>query len=116
MFDLITKRFKKLDSLILKSDTGTPRELAKKLGISVRSVYDYINHMKNCGAPISYSSQSQSYYYSEPGQFLCMFEFRPETEIKSKNTKEEEKKNSNGTLQLKNYIDIINDHIKISFN
>jgi hypothetical protein len=53
-----------MDALILNEMTGSPKHLALKLGLSERSVYNYIAFMKNqLNAPIKYDYQRQSYVY-----------------------------------------------------
>ncbi len=55
----------RIHQLILDQRTGKPKDLASRLGISERSVYNYIGYMKNnLNAPISYEAMKQSYYYS----------------------------------------------------
>lgn len=54
----------KLHELIKAERTGTPNDLSNKLGISVRTVYNYINFMKlELNAPITYDSQNKKYSY-----------------------------------------------------
>jgi transcriptional antiterminator len=49
---------------VKSAQTGTPKELASKLGISERSVYNYISYMKtDLQAPIGYDNQKGSYSY-----------------------------------------------------
>ncbi|MBC8032700.1 MAG: HTH domain-containing protein [Chitinophagaceae bacterium] len=67
------ERFKRIDQLIRIKGTGTPSQLAKRLGFSERTVYDYINTMKDMGAPIKYCNFRQSYYYEEDGFFQIGF-------------------------------------------
>ncbi|WP_363268712.1 HTH domain-containing protein [Flavobacterium sp.] len=44
--------------------TGTPKDLGNKLGISTRTLYEYIAFMKQeLNAPIVYERQKQSYKY-----------------------------------------------------
>ncbi len=62
-------RLEYLDSLIRISATGNPRTLAKKLNISLRATYDYINMLKSLGAPINYDRYKETYYYGETGRF-----------------------------------------------
>lgn len=69
---------KKLDHLIQCESTGTPGELAQKMRISVRCVYNYISLMKKKGAPISYNRKKRSFFYYECGAFH--FGFVRETE------------------------------------
>jgi len=59
------KRFERIDQLVRLKATGAPKELASKLNISERRMYDLINAMKEMGAPITYSHQRQSYYYEK---------------------------------------------------
>jgi transcriptional antiterminator len=45
--------------------TGAPKELASKLGVSQRSVYNYISCMKKeMNAPINYDNQKGNYFYN----------------------------------------------------
>lgn len=66
-------RLSRIDQLIRIKGTGTPNELAGKIGISERSTYEYIKLMKDFGAPVSYSRQRKSYYYKEDGRFMISF-------------------------------------------
>ena len=62
----------RLHKLLLIEQTGNPKELAFKLGISERSVYNYIGFMKTeLNAPIAYEAQKASYYYER----VCEFSF-----------------------------------------
>ena len=67
------KRLKRIDFLIQSKSTGTPNELAEKLNISERWVYEYINILKNLGAPIKYCDITRSYLYEDDGKFLIEF-------------------------------------------
>jgi hypothetical protein len=56
---------KKLHELIKTERTGPPKELCIKLGISERTVYNYISFMKSeLNAPIKFSGQKASYFYA----------------------------------------------------
>ena len=66
-------RLERIDYLIRKKATGTPEELAQRLGIHVSKVYETISYLKSLGAPISYSIDRQSYYYQSPGGFSFRF-------------------------------------------
>ena len=58
-----------IDRLIRKKNTGTPKELAQKVGVSERALYESIGHLKdhfNC--PIAYCREQESYYYTEDGE------------------------------------------------
>lgn len=63
----ITK-IERMDVLIRNNSTGRPSDFASKMSMSTRSLYNYINFMRTqLGAPIDYSNDMQSYYYTEPG-------------------------------------------------
>jgi biotin operon repressor len=70
------KRIERLDRLIRIKATGSPDQLANKLGMSRRSVFEYINLMKENGAPIKFCHSRQSYYYDEEGAFTILFSFK----------------------------------------
>ncbi len=60
----------RIDALITREMTGSPKNLASKLAISERSVYHYIAFMKKeLHAPIVYNYQNQTYVYSEDWEF-----------------------------------------------
>jgi len=67
------ERLQRIDQLIRLKATGTPRELANKLGVSKRTVYEYIQTLKDMDAPICYCKVSRSYVYEEPGRFEINF-------------------------------------------
>lgn len=69
----ILNRINRLDELIRIKGTGTPTELATKIGIAERTVYEYINLMKELGAPIQYSRSRKSYSYQYDGKFEITF-------------------------------------------
>ena len=62
-----------LDLFIRQKGTGSPPEFARKMGISERSLYEYLKVLKDLGAPIKWSRQDRSYYYSMDGQFRISF-------------------------------------------
>lgn len=66
-------RLEYLDTLIRLKATGNPKSLAKKLNISLRATYDYINMLKSLGAPINYNRYKGTYYYDEQGYFCFKF-------------------------------------------
>ena len=69
----IFQRLNHIDHLIRIKGTGTPHEFAEKIGMSERSVYEYIRLMKEFGAPVSYSRERKSYYYLHEGSFIVRF-------------------------------------------
>lgn len=68
-------RLQKLDQLIRQNQTGTPKELAHKLGISERQAYNYIEEMKDLGLPVFYDRYRKSYCYEEPVQLSIDISF-----------------------------------------
>lgn len=61
-------KIERMDLLIRNNSTGRPIDFAKKLNMSERSLYNYINFMRiQLNAPIEYSNEMQSYFYTEPG-------------------------------------------------
>jgi len=66
-------RLIRMDHLILYKSTGRPADLASKLDISERSVYEYIRFMKGLGAPICFSRNRGTYYYKDSGNFAIGF-------------------------------------------
>ncbi len=63
----------RINTLVKHRATGSPRELAGKLGISERRVYEYINNMKELGAPIAFSYYHNSYIYYVNGELVMSF-------------------------------------------
>ena len=62
--DMDIRVIKKLHELITTERTGPPKELCIKLGISERTVYNYISFMKNeLNEPIKYSADKGTYFY-----------------------------------------------------
>lgn len=66
-------RMEYLDDLIRRKATGSPKELARKLSVSERTVYELINKLKMLDAPISYDFQRRTYFYQNPGNFRFRF-------------------------------------------
>jgi predicted DNA-binding transcriptional regulator YafY len=66
-------RLETIDHLIKIKGTGSPKQLARRLNISERSIYDYIELLKMLGAPIRYSKTRRSYYYEADGYLNLKF-------------------------------------------
>ena len=72
------QRLSRIDRLISLKATGSPKELANKIGISERSVYDDIQNLKKrFGCPIAYSKTKRSYYYTKEGRIEIGFSPTP---------------------------------------
>lgn len=63
----------RLHHLIRRKGTGTPKDLADRLEVSERTVYNLINILRVLGAEIFYCSFRTSYYYEEE----VVFNFLP---------------------------------------
>lgn len=59
------ERLQKLNKLIEQEKTGTPEELASRLGISKRQLHNLIETLKDMGAGIVYSKKNGTYQYEE---------------------------------------------------
>jgi hypothetical protein len=79
-------RLLQLDQLLQNKITGTPQELAHKVGLSERSLYEYIRVLKEMGAPIVYSREKRTYYYQDDkGHFKVRFQSgEPQSDLPDK--------------------------------
>lgn len=53
----------KLHELILKKKTGSPKQLAERLGISRASLYAMIDELNALNMSVAYSSKYETFYY-----------------------------------------------------
>ena len=67
-------RLTEIDFLIRHKATGNARELSERIGISERSVFNYIKFMRNMGAPIIFHNGLNSYVYRNVGEFVVKFQ------------------------------------------
>jgi len=59
----------RLDQLIRMKATGAPKELARKLDISERWLYEYIQFLKiEMNAPVKFNRERSSYEYEVAGR------------------------------------------------
>lgn len=69
------QRIVRIDQLIRMKATGSAKELAEKVGISERSLYDDLKQLKkDYGCPIAYSRSKRSYYYTKSGKIIFGFD------------------------------------------
>lgn len=60
-----------LSTLIEQEKTGTPKEFAKQLGISERTLNRYLNILRyEYGVEIAYSRVNKSYYYKNSVEII----------------------------------------------
>lgn len=83
----VLERLERIDHLIRIKGTGTPADLANRLHISQRSVYQYLNLMREMGAPIKFCPFRETYYYIEEGQFMARFKSAQEELLNNKYAK-----------------------------
>jgi predicted DNA-binding transcriptional regulator YafY len=69
----IFMRLVRIDYLIRIKGTGSPSQLANRLGVGERTIYEYISTMKSLGAPIRFCRHRRSYYYDKEGAFTISF-------------------------------------------
>ncbi len=73
LVDLV--RLSRLDRLIRMKATGSPEQLAEKLGLSRSTLFEDISFLKEeMGAPISYDRHRPSYFYEYIPKFNLGFE------------------------------------------
>ena len=78
LYDKI-KKIEQLDGLIKRKATGTPEDLAQKLGISPASWYRLRDQLVNgFGFPIEYCPVKRTYFYTEEGTFTFGFVRHPQ--------------------------------------
>jgi biotin operon repressor len=63
----------RIDYLIRTRATGTPKDLADRLGISECSIYRLIDRLKDHGFPIVYDRRAGTYYYTESVKWNAEF-------------------------------------------
>ena len=68
-------RIDRLDALIRRKSTGPPKELAYKLDISERWLYNLLGELKEeLHCPIVYDHNQRSYVYEEKGKMVFGFQ------------------------------------------
>lgn len=69
------ERIQVLNKLIRDRRTGSPIELAKRLGVSRRQLYVYLEYLEDQGLKISYSRRVGSFIYSNDQRLEIAFRF-----------------------------------------
>lgn len=59
------ERLQQLHNLINAGNTGSPAEIAEKMNISERLVFNLIDQLKDFEASICYDRKSRTYYYCD---------------------------------------------------
>ena len=60
------ERLERLAHLIQRKATGSPEELARRLGVSVRTTANLIEQLRMWGAEIAFCRERGSYYFVKP--------------------------------------------------
>ena len=63
----------KLHALILQKNTGTPKELAQRLGISRSNLYILIDELNGLNLTIGYSRKLETFYYEKEEKIKPLF-------------------------------------------
>jgi len=75
-------RLERLAFLIQRKATGSPEELAERLDVSRRTVYNLIDLLRDQGAEIDYCRSRASFYYVRPVK-ICFQLFSIVDEVNS---------------------------------
>ena len=70
------ERLQKLNKLIEQEKTGTPKELAKRLGVTRRTLYRMIESIRLLGVYIEYDRKSMTFYYQDSDRIDIQFSLR----------------------------------------
>lgn len=70
------ERVQMLNKLIARRRTGSPEELAKRLGVSRSQLYLILEYLKDMGLAISYSRRINSFYYEENSRLSIEFNIK----------------------------------------
>jgi hypothetical protein len=73
----------RLHSFIQTGRTGPPEQLAVRLGICRKTLYNIINDLKSQNAPIRYSRKRETFYYSKKFklELICAIEILEAEEL-----------------------------------
>ncbi len=70
----IIQNLKLVANLVENQSTGTPNDLANRLGVTDRTIRNYIKLLRGMGGDIAYSLSFQTYYLKTPAIFRFGFE------------------------------------------
>lgn len=77
-------RIGRMHRMVRQGGTGSPEELACRLGVSRTSLYELIDELRSRGAPIAYSKSTRSFFYREPFEISITLRMSPLTEDEEK--------------------------------
>lgn len=58
------ERIDKINKLIQAERTGSPQELARRIGIQRSTLYEYLEYLKSLGLKISYDRTNFTFFYA----------------------------------------------------
>jgi biotin operon repressor len=76
------ERLRRIDQLIRQQRTGSALELAARMGISRRQLYNLIEELKEFGLPVCFNRSSKTFFY----EYNCKLEIN--IEVKDLDKKE----------------------------
>ena len=65
------------NKLVKEQRTGTPDEIANRLGLKRSSFFRFLEELKEREVPIAYSKCLCSYYYTRPFEIEIVFSLKP---------------------------------------
>lgn len=65
------------NKLVKAQRTGTPDEIALRLGLKRSSFFRFLEELKEREVPIAYSKSISSYYYTRPFEIEIVFSLKP---------------------------------------
>ena len=73
-FQAVLADLERIDTLIRLRSTGTPDQMAEKLGISRATLFRWLEQLTDdLGLPIDYDEYRKTYYYTKRGWFVVKF-------------------------------------------
>jgi len=97
-------RVQLLNKLVKEQRTGTPAEIAARLGLKRSCYYDLLDELKARGVPIAYSKDIRSYYYTRPFEIQMIFMLKPLDEEDKKNINAGEKYSIESSFSGRNFL------------
>lgn len=58
-------RIERLHRLLVTEKTGTPQQLAERLGVSRASLYHLIDELSSYNSPVTYSRKHETFFYEK---------------------------------------------------
>jgi len=82
-------RIEQMHYLIKNKATGTPQQFAGKVGLSRRSLFLWIEQLRDdFNFPIAYDPDRKSYFYTNEGEFLFGFSHKALDTLSSRTSRE----------------------------